>query len=68
MNLGINYFFYDEFMNHGVYMNYWPEEEGEKKYDFYVGEVSNYDKEKTERYYKVVIDTILKLQGLDLFD
>lgn len=68
MNLGINYFFYDEFMNHGVYMNYWPEEEGEKKYDFYVGEESKYDKEKTERYYKVVIDTILKLQGLDLFD
>ena len=48
MNLGINYFFYDEFMNHGVYMNYWPEEEGEKKYDFYVGEESNYDKEKRQ--------------------
>ena len=68
MNLGINYFFYEELMNHGVYMSYWPEEEGENKFDFYVGDEANYDKEKTEHYYKVVIDTILKLQGSEVFD
>lgn len=66
MNLGINYFLYDEFMNHGVYMSYWPDEEGEKRYDCYVGEESDYDKEKTLRFYKFVMDNALRLQGTDI--
>lgn len=67
MNLGVNYFLYDEFMNHGVYMNYWQDEEGEKKYDCYVGEESDYDREQTLRFYKFVMDNALRLQGTDIF-
>lgn len=67
MNLGINYFQYDEFMNHGFYMNYWPDEEGEKRYDCYVGDEANYDKEKIMKFYKFVMDNALRLQGKDMF-
>lgn len=67
MNLGINYFFYEEFMNHGAHVNYWPEEEGEEKYEYYVGDESKYTKETAERYYDFVIETALRLQGRDVF-
>lgn len=67
MNLGVNYFFYDDFMNHGAYVNYWPGEEGDKKYDYYVGDESQYKKETSEKYYKFVIETCLKLQGKELW-
>lgn len=67
MNMGVNYFFYDEFMNHGVHIQYWPDEEGDKKYEYYVDDEARYKKETTERYYKFVIETVLKLQDSDVF-
>lgn len=67
MNLGVNYFFYDEFMNHGAYISYWPDEEGENRYEFYIEDETNYKKETAEKYYKFVIETALRLQGTDVF-
>lgn len=67
MNLGINYFLYDEMMNNGAYINYWPDEEGERKFEYYVGDESLYNKETAEKYYRFVIDNCLRIQGTQLF-
>lgn len=66
MNLGINYFLYDDFMNHGVYFTDWPEADGHK-YDFYVDDESLYDKATAENYYKFVIDNCLRIQNSQIF-
>lgn len=67
MNLGVNYYLYDEMMNHGAYINYWPDEEGENKFEYYVGDETQYSKETAEKYYKFVIDNCLRIQGTQLF-
>ena len=67
MNLGVNYYLYDEMMNHGAYINYWPDEEGENKFEYYVEDESRYSKETAEKYYKFVIDNCLRIQGTQLF-
>lgn len=66
MNLGINYYLYDDFMNHGVYFTDWPEEDGHK-YDIYVDDESRYDKATSEKYYKFVMDNCLRIQNTQLF-
>ena len=66
-DLAVKYWLEDEMMNHGVYINYWPDEEGDNKFEYYVGDESQYDKETAEKYYKFVIDNCLRIQGTQLF-
>ena len=66
MNLGINYYLYEEFMNKGACVEYWPDEEADK-FSYYVGDESQYNKDTAEKYYKFVIENCLRIQGSQLF-
>ena len=68
MNLGINYFKYEEFIVMGPAIKQWPgNKEGEFQYDYYLGSGSKYSEETAKACYDFVIETALKLMGSKIF-
>ena len=66
MSLGINYFRYDEFKALGPAVNHWWGGE-EDDYSYYIAFPSNYDQKTAKICYDFVIETILNLQGKNVF-
>lgn len=66
MSLGINYFRYDEFKALGpaIYKR-WTSPDDE--FDYYVGSETNYNLTTTKACYDFVIETVLQLQGNNVF-
>ena len=66
MSLGINYYRYDEFKALGPSVTrWWTNPDGE--YEYYVGIQSNYNQETAKACYDFVIETVLQLQGKNVF-
>ena len=66
MSLGINYFKYSEFIAMGPAVNRWGNSlDGE--YDYYVGVTEMFDATTAKACYDFVIDTVLQLQGKNVF-
>lgn len=66
MSLGINYFRYHEFKGLGPAITHWlgnPDD----KYDYYVGGLPIYDETTAEACYDFVVETVLQLQGKNVF-
>ena len=66
MSLGINYFRYHEFKGLGPAISHWygnPDNE----YDYYVGGLPIYDEASAKVCYDFVIETVLQLQGKNVF-
>jgi len=66
MSLGINYFRYNEFKALGPAVNHWWGGE-EDDYRYYIALPLNYDQKTAKVCYDFVIETILKLQGKNVF-
>ena len=66
MSLGINYFKYNEFVAMGPSVRHWRSQL-EPQYDYYIGFPNLYNKSTAKTCYDFVVETILQLQGKNVF-
>lgn len=68
MNLGINYFKYEEFICADPFVRQWAgEKEGEYRYEYYFIPDSQFSEDTAKACYDFVIETALKLMGSKVF-